>query len=234
MKAMILASGTGSRLMPLTDDVPKCLIDIQGKTVLGIQLKHLETVGVSGIIITTGPFKEKIENYCKNNFPKLNISYVFNEVYDSTNYIYSMYKCKDLIDDDFLLMHGDLVFDVELLQSIMEQKSNAVLMNRDIPLPEKDFKGLLQGNRVIRIGIDVFGENAFFLAPLYKLGYDAFHKWMDKIDEFVNAKNVLCYAEDAFNEINDTILLQPFFYTDSFCMELDTHEDLEVIKHYLS
>lgn len=233
MKAMILASGTGSRLMPLTKETPKNLVDINGKTVLGIQLEQLKATCLSEVIITTGPFKEKVEDYGKRLFPSMDITYVFNELYDSTNYIYSMYKCKDLIDDDFLLMHGDLVFDTELMDGIIKQDSCTVLMNRTIPLPEKDFKGLLKDNLVCKIGVDIFDENAYFLAPLYKLPKEPFLIWMNKIVEFVESGNVTCYAEDAFNVISDTIQLKPFFYTDNFCKELDTFDDLDVIKQHI-
>jgi len=234
MKAMILASGTGSRLSPLTKKAPKCLIDLNGKTVLGLQLEHIQNAGISEVIITTGPFREKIEDFGKKQFPSLHITCVFNERFDSTNYIYSMYKCKDLIDDSFLLMHGDLVFDRELLTGILMQPASAVLMNRSVPLPEKDFKGLLRNNTVVKIGVDVFAENAFFLAPLYKLTCEAFQQWMKKIVEFVDAGKVTCYAENAFNEISDSIPLKPYFYSDNFCMELDTFDDLEIIRGSLS
>lgn len=231
---MILASGTGSRLMPLTNEVPKCLIDINGRSVLGIQLEQLGAAGVGEVILTTGPFKEKIEAFTKKYFPSLHITCVFNELYDTTNYIYSMYKCKELIDDDFLLIHGDLVFDTGLIEGIMRQDSCAVLMNRTIPLPEKDFKGLIKNNLVCKIGVDVFDENAFFLAPLYKLLKKPFLIWMNKICEFVESGRVTCYAEDAFNELSDAIRLKPFFYSDTFCMELDTFDDLEEIRRRIT
>ena len=63
MKAMILASGTGSRLLPLTATAPKCLIDINGKTALGLQLEALQASHITDIIITTGMLGEKIEKY---------------------------------------------------------------------------------------------------------------------------------------------------------------------------
>ncbi len=234
MKAMILASGTGSRLLPLTATAPKCLIDINGKTALGLQLEALQASHITDIIITTGMLGEKIEKYIRKYCSSMHITCIFNERFDTTNYIYSMYKCRSSIDDDFLLMHGDLVFDKELLTGLLSQDTNAVLMNNTIPLPEKDFKGLLVDNCVQKIGVDIFDDNAFFLAPLYKLSQDSFQKWMHKITEFVEAGNVSCYAEDAFNEISDTIALQPCFYKELFCKELDTFADLEEITSALS
>lgn len=233
MKAIILASGTGSRLLPLTENTPKCLIDINGKTVLGLQLNLLQTAGINDVIITTGPFKEKIEDFIARFFPSMNITCVYNERFDSTNYIYSMYKCQAFINDDFLLMHGDLVFNAALLRGLLEQKTNAVLMSRTMPLPQKDFKGLLCDNRVQKISVDIFDEHAYFLAPLYKLSQESFQRWMDKIITFVDSGNISCYAEDAFNLISDTMGLQPYFIKEHFCKELDTFEDLAVIKNAL-
>jgi phosphoenolpyruvate phosphomutase len=233
VKAMILASGTGSRLAPLTSETAKCLIDINGTNVLGLQLKTLDAAGIREIIITTGAFREKVESFVRIKFPALHVNYVHNERFDSTNYIYSMYKCKDLIDDDFLLMHGDLVFDRELLNSIIKQNCSSVLMNRTFPLPQKDFKGLIHNGLVCKIGINIFGRNAFFLAPLYKLLKEHFQIWMSKIIEFIEADKTTCYAEDAFNALDGAIKLHPFYYDNDFCMELDTIEDLEKIRRVL-
>ena len=233
MKALILASGTGSRLSPLTDETTKNLVDIGGCSVLTVQLDMLKECGIKEVIITTGPFREKIEAVANNYSDCMNVTYVYNEKFDSTNYIYSMFKCKSLIDDDILYLHGDLVFDSPLLKRVIATPKSCIVMNSEIPLPEKDFKGRLVNNMIKEIGLDVFGEDAFFVAPLYKLEREDFLIWMEMISEFVEAGDVSCYAENALNKITDKIDLKPLYYSSEFCMELDTHEDLEKIKEYI-
>ena len=87
--------------------------------------------------------------------------------------------------DDFFLLHGDLVFDSRLIIRLLEESlSSLVCMNKNIPLPDKDFKGLLFNGKVIQISVDLFSENAFFIAPLYKIMRNDFAIWMQKIEEF--------------------------------------------------
>lgn len=225
MKAMILASGTGSRLMPYTKDLPKCLVPIGDNTILGMQLSVLSRCNINDIIITTGPFVDTIKGFIDKNFSNLTVNYVHNSLYASTNYIYSMYNCRDQIDDTFILVHGDLLFDASLLEKLIALNHSAVLMNQTVPLPEKDFKGRIIDNSVVKIGIDVFGENAFFLAPLYRLERADFALWMNQIEQFVSSEKIHCYAEDALNEVLDTLVLRPCFYGTEYCQELDTLDD---------
>lgn len=233
MKAMILASGTGSRLGSVINDIPKCLVMIKdNKSILEMQLDHFSHYGIKDIIITTGPYSDKIHTLIYEKYCSLNVQFVYNEKYDSTNYIYSMFNCASLIDDDFILAHGDLVFESGLIEQLLESENSTVCLDRSIPLPEKDFKGIIVDGMVKRIGIDVSGKNIFFLAPLYKLKKHDFMLWMKKIGEFVNAGRVHEYAENAFNEISDQLSLFPLFYDGLFCREIDTPDDLKIVRNY--
>jgi len=235
MKAMILASGIGKRMMPLTKSIPKCLIKLNGKTVLGHELDHILSCGIKKAIITTGHFEEQVKEFMKKNYPNIEVEYAKNEKYAETNYIYSMFMAKDMIDDNILLMHSDMVFDRILLKRLLESEhKNAVLINNKNEPPEKDFKGKIEGGIIKKIGVDVFGENCFFLAPVYKFSKDSFIRWMQEIEKFVKEGKTNVYAENAFNEIPDEIKLNPIYFGDEFCMEIDTLEDLEIAKKHLN
>ncbi len=230
MKAVILASGAATRLRPLTDNVPKCLIEVNGDTILGRMLRGLERNGVKDILITTGHMGDAVREYVKSNFPGLNVEYVHNPMFGDTNYIYSMWLAKDKVtDDDILLLHGDLVFDETLLERAVNVTGSMVLVNKSVPPPEKDFKGLVVDGHVKNVGVNVFGDGAFFLAPMYRLSKEAFKVWMSEINRFVGNGKVKCYAEDAFNNVSHIIKVAPLYYTE-FCMEIDTPEDLEKAK----
>jgi L-glutamine-phosphate cytidylyltransferase len=235
MKAVILNSGIGKRMKPFTDDNPKCLAMLNGITILQHELKNISNLGIKDIIITVGPFEEKIKGFVKNEFPELNVAYVKNPKYMSTNYIYSMWLAKDLIDDDIVLMHGDMVFEKSLLRQLIDSKySNCVLINNKIKPPEKDFKGKIVDNLVKNIGVKVSGENTYFLPPIYKFTKNDFILWLDEIGKFVNGGNVNVYAEEAFNDMQNQIKLNPVYFGDEFCMEIDNFEDLEIAKRYFN
>ena len=228
MKALILASGMGKRLLPLTNDEPKSLMKIGGKTILEYQVDNLLSCNVKNIIITTGHFEDKIKAHMELKYPNLNISYINNPKYSSTNYIYSIWLTKDLIDDDIILIHGDLLFDEKILRNLLnEPHNNYVVVNKTIKPPKKDFKAVIENNRVIKIGTKFTGNNTLFLAPLYKISKNSFLLWLDEIEIYVKKGIVQSYAEDAFNDISDKIYLQPLYYYDEICMEIDTNDDLK-------
>ena len=233
MKALILNSGVARRLKPLTDNLPKCLLKIDGKSILERQIELLLSVGVKKFLITTGPFEGKIIDHLKEKFPELHIDYINNPKFESTNYIYSMWLARNEMDnEDILLLHGDLVFEKSVIQKIVAQNKSSVIVDRTVPLPEKDFKGKIENKKIVKIGIDVFGENAVFLLPLYFWTSHDFNLWMKKIDTFVEKGVTSCYAENAFNEISDIIDLFPLDIADEFCMEVDNFDDLEIARKF--
>ncbi|RJS76290.1 phosphocholine cytidylyltransferase family protein [Methanophagales archaeon] len=235
MKGIILASGIGKRLRPLTYEIPKPLIKIiEDKTILDYQIDNLIGCGIRNIIITTGPFEDKIKMHVKEKYPDLKVSYVNNPKYGTTNYIYSIWLTKDLIDDNIILLHGDLLFEEKLLEKLInERHANCVLVNRNIKPPEKDFKAVIENNRVVKIGVEFYGENAFFSAPLYKFSNSDFLCWLDEVERFIKKGDIKRYAEDAFNKISDKIVLHPLYFDDELCMEIDTMEDLEIARNLI-
>lgn len=230
MKAMILNSGVARRLKPLTNDLPKCLLKVNGRTILERQIEKLIFCNVKKFIITTGPMEEKIKAHVLEIFPSIDIIYINNQKFDSTNYIYSMWLAREEIDDDIILLHGDLIFERSVVQKIVNQQQNSVIVDRAAPLPEKDFKGLIQNGKITKIGIDIFGKDAVFLLPLYFWKHEDFKRWMDEIGKFVKENQTSCYAENAFNVMQNQIDLYPLDINAKFCMEIDTMADLVIAR----
>jgi choline kinase len=231
MKFIIFNSGIGSRLKPLTDETPKCLIKISEKTILEHQIDNSCHIDFDEIIITTGPHEEKIKSFLYKKYPQMDFTFINNPQYDKTNYIYSMWLAREHLDTDLITLHGDLLFDKVLIDRLAKTASfSHVLMNKDVPIPEKDFKGLIQGDRVVKIGVNVFDNNAYFLAPLYKLLKKDVKTLMDEIDYFIQNQRKKEYAEEAFNSISDQIVLKPLLYTKEMCLEIDTLDDLKIAR----
>ena len=235
MKAIILAAGIGSRLMPQTQNIPKALLKVNGKTILDIELANLISSDINDIIIVTGHMHAMMKQYVAEKYPDHGITLVENREFATTNYIYSIWLTRELIDDDIIILHGDMVFEGGLLTKLLDSPTeNAALINNVIEPPEKDFKAIIKDGIIERIGVDCFGENAFFCAPIYRFSMFGFSRWLKEIDSFVVNGNVTCYAEDAFNNIADEIKLGAAYYEKEFCMEIDTPEDLEIAKEYYS
>jgi phosphoenolpyruvate phosphomutase len=233
VKALILASGKGERLYPVTKEIPKPLAEIRNRAILGIQLDNLIGCGIKDVIITTGFFEAKIKEYIEERFPDINVSYVHNPRYNSTNYIYSMWLTKEFIDDDIILLHGDLLFEKKLLERIIDEKGNRVLVNKKIEVPEKDFKAVIVNDRVIKIGIEFIGKNAFACLPMYKFSKSDFLFWLNECEQYIGKREVNIYAENVFNNISDELLLYPLYFNNELCMEIDTKEELEIARNKL-
>ena len=231
MKAIILNSGIGKRMKPFTDKNPKCFAKVNGETLLERQIRILMDYGIKDFIITTGAFESKIKNFMKKTFPKTKTIYVKNPLYESTNYIYSIFLAKDAINGDVILLHGDMIFEKKLFGKLINSRhQDCVLVNNGMKPPEKDFKGRIQGGTIREIGVNVFGKNTFFLAPVYKLSKKNFKMWMDKIEEFVNKGRTNEYTENAFNEISSKIKLYPLYFQKEACIEIDNFDDLKLAE----
>lgn len=234
MKALILNSGRGSRMGDLTNSQPKCMTALSDKeTILSRQLRMLIDQGITDIVITTGYQAEVLKAYVKELNPEANISFVHNERFADTNYIYSMNLAKDQLDDDIILMHGDLVFQEQVLQDVIDSLDSCMVVSSTAPLPQKDFKAVIRVDRITAVGIDFFMD-AMAAQPLYKVKRDDFKIWLDEIGRFCERGETSCYAENAFNEVSDQCCIMALDEEDAVCNEIDTEEDLKAVRQKLS
>jgi len=230
MKALILNSGLGSRMGDITSTHPKCMTEIDSNdTIVSRQLKLLNKVGINKVIMTTGYYDQVLKDYCDSLDLDIDITYVNNPKYRETNYIYSIYCAREYLDDDIVLMHGDLVYTFDILKNIVNSKKSVMTISTTLPLPEKDFKSVINNNKIEKIGINFF-DNAYASQPLYKINREDFKIWLDKIIEYCENNNVKCYAENAFNEVSNICNIYPLDVKDELCNEIDNKEDLENIK----
>lgn len=230
MKALILNSGMGERMGVLTRKYPKCMTEIRkNETILSRQLKLLQHCCITEVIMTTGFFDKVLIDYCNSLGLLINYTFVKNPVYDKTNYIYSIYLAKEYLYDSIILIHGDLVFELGVLQDALKQNNSCMTVSSTIPLPPKDFKAVIKDNLIEKVGVEFF-DNALAAQPLYKLNEVDWKVWLDSIVAYCKAGRVTCYAENAFNEISDRCHIYPVDYTDRLCVEVDTPADLRFVQ----
>ncbi len=131
MQAVILAAGQGTRLRPLTDHCPKCLVEVQGKPMLQYQLEALSEAGLRECIIVVGHRADQVRERFGARFRNLAIRYVENALFDRTNNIYSLWLARHELTDDLLLLEGDLVFEPGLLVDLLDAPyENAAVVDR--------------------------------------------------------------------------------------------------------
>jgi histidinol-phosphate/aromatic aminotransferase/cobyric acid decarboxylase-like protein/choline kinase len=116
MQAMILAAGMGNRLGKYTQNNTKCMLPLNGRTLVERALDAISGANIHHCVIVAGYKKENVVSFLGNRYKDVDIEYVFNDVYDKTNNIYSLYLAKDyLLKDDTLLLESDLIFEDSLV-----------------------------------------------------------------------------------------------------------------------
>ena len=233
MKALILNSGTGSRMGVLASEHPKCMTEISAKeTILSRQLKQIAESGIEEVVMTTGPFDSILVSYCKSLELPITITFVKNPFYKDTNYIYSIYCARECLEDDIVLMHGDLVFENNVFDMVLNSETSCMTVSSTLELPEKDFKAVIQDGHITNVGIEFFNE-ASAAQPLYKLLKRDWKIWLNNIIRYCESNNIKCYAENAFNEVADSCMIYPIDIKDRLCSEVDNPEDLVVVSNKL-
>jgi len=112
MKAMILAAGEGKRLRPLTEQIPKAMLEINGHPIIFYQLKLLRKYGVRDVIINLNYKPEKIESYLENNNFGMNIK--FSHEKELLGTAGGVKKAEYFFDEDFFVIYGDIITDINL------------------------------------------------------------------------------------------------------------------------
>ena len=233
MKALILNSGMGSRMGVLTSEHPKCMTEISAnETILSRQLRLLADAGITNIVMTTGLFDSVLVNYCQSLELPIHYTFVNNPAYKDTNYIYSIFCAREYLDDEIILMHGDLVFEPEVLEKIVSSSVSCMAVSSTLPLPEKDFKAVTKDGIVCKVGIEFFND-AMATQALYHLRKEDWKLWLERIVAFCEAGNTKVYAENALNQLEGAANIHALDIQDLLCAEIDNPEDLAMVSHKL-
>ncbi len=227
MKAVIFNSGVGNRMGDFTKHNHKSMAVLaNGETILARQLRILSACGIREFVITTGPHREQIESVCgQPQFAGLSFAFVQNDRYDQTNYIYSMHLARPYLNDDALVLHGDLVFDRKLIEDVLACPDSLGVVNAAKALPEKDFKARIIDGEVREVSIHIFDADCVAFQPLYKLSAAALQAWSDRVADFIAAGNEKVYADNALNEILADLHVKAFSYDGYYIDEIDNLED---------
>lgn len=149
MTAVILAAGMASRLRPLTDHCPKCLLKVGGKTLLQRTVDNIIANGINRLAVVTGYRAEMIEGFLKDNYPQLDITFIHNADYQTTNNIYSLWLSRPQVDGKpFLLLDSDILFDGKIITSLMQEQGPALALNNH-PLGNEEIKVIVNSQCMV-------------------------------------------------------------------------------------
>jgi choline kinase len=143
LKFVVLVAGVGSRLRPLTEDRPKCLVEVNGKSILERLLDQADRTGLfDEAILITGYRADAVEQFVKEWLKdhSMPVRLVHNDNYDETNNGYSLWCARHLLNDSFLLSDGDLVLDDEIIRMVAESPISALAVDQSSKLDEEAMK----------------------------------------------------------------------------------------------
>lgn len=240
MQGIILAAGKGKRLGKYTEDIPKVLVDVNGTPLLLNALQRLYEQGVNEVIIVVGYMKEKIVHACGNEYHGMKITYVVNEQYETTNNVVSFYLATKYIQEDAILVEGDLLFGSNLLPRLLEKKHecnilvskyNPDTMDGTVILAEGEKAKLLLVNRMQ--GADFDYSNVWKTVNVYMFGKEFLEKKLaPAVALYVNTGNLNSYYELVIGSLiyygDSDISIVPISEEEWF--EIDDEQDLLIAK----
>jgi len=230
VKGVILAAGTASRLRPLTDALPKCLLPIGTGTLLGRTLDNLETAGLRDVVIVTGYLEDKIKAHVRERHPRIRPTFITNSVYASTNNIYSLWLVREeIVRAGMLLLDSDILFDSGILEILLRSGfPDCLALKSGIPLGEEEIKVQADAEgRVRKIGKNVPPA----LAAGESIGIELFSPDLSDalfkaIGRRVAAGDVNTFYESAFQDvIDDGAAIRAVDIGGRLAVEIDTIDD---------
>ncbi|EHM47924.1 HAD-IIA family hydrolase [Hafnia alvei] len=231
MIGIILAAGVGSRLRPMTNDKPKCLVTVAGKPILEYQLNAYRKAGIKDIYIVVGYEGEKIRNYCKH-IRDINITIIENEIYEDTNNMYSLYLVKEYAaGKNFILNNADLAIDDSLVKNMVKSdKSDLVAVDVGLFNDESMKVSLNEDGYINDISKSV-GEDSSFGCSIdfYKFSEESSSVFFGEIERIVNKENnKKDWTEIAMQRLFKSQFLKflPFDIKHSPWVEIDNYDDL--------
>lgn len=154
VKAIILSAGQGRRLLPLTSQSPKCLLPIQGKTLIEWQIDELARCGIDEITVVVGYGADQVEQRLIERYGPQPIRTLYNPFFTVSDNLASCWMARTEMTEDFLLLNGDTLFESAVVRHLLESSTQAVTLARDHKpaYDADDMKVSLNDDRLIRIG----------------------------------------------------------------------------------
>lgn len=259
MQAVILAAGRGNRLRPITDKIPKSLVEINGIPFIINDLEALAKYKeIKEVIIVVGYKKELIKERIGNEYKGLKIKYVENDDWDKTNNIYSLWLARDLIKEDFILMEGDIFFEHDILNYVFKNRDKNIaflskyyydMSGTVVEIDEKGSKvasGTLvevEGSRIKRLipsseqGADFDYSNKYKTVNIYYFTYDFYKNYFKpNLDLYIKTHGVKSYYEIILGVLIylHTPNIYGYVIDRRKWYEVDTENDLEMANYLFS
>lgn len=232
MKALILAAGLGTRLRPITDKVPKCMVPVNGITIIQKQIGNLLNNGINDIYVVVGYKSDILKTHIESLGYGSCVKVIQNIDYKTTNNMYSLFLGeKYLNNESFILMNADVFFNEDIINSLLNcNKGNLVVCERGKYLDES-MKITLCDNKITSISKKNSKELSYGTSiDVYKISDDASIQLFKIIKYYLfELKDINSWSEVALNDLFKIREFYPLEINSSW-VEIDNHEDLALAE----
>lgn len=238
MQALMLAAGMGRRLGKFTDNQTKCMVKVGGKTLLEYTVDALKLAGITRFIMVIGYEADRLMGFIRNNIKGIEIEFVVNKDYASTNNIYSLYLAREyLTKDDTILVESDLIFETNLIRDIAQcPDENVVAVAKYEHWMDGTVTVLDAGNRIV----DFIEKKDFRFTQtgeyyktvnIYKFSKDFFeNQYIPFLEAYLKAYGTNQYYESVLKALAHLAHanLKAFKMDDRIWYEIDDAQDLDI------
>lgn len=228
--ALLLAAGTGTRLQPLTHDAPKCLTEINGVPILERLIHNLRSQGVVRLVVVIGHLGDQIKAFLQQHAAGMQIDYVDNPVYQTTNNIYSLWLAREQIrNSPFLLVESDLVFESSMLDELLTP--DKIALSNILPWMNGTTAELDSTRRVTAFhkGDEVTDDvPQYKTVNIYSLSSQSWKIVEERLRLYVDSERLGDYYEAVFTELvaEGLLIFDAVFFEENRWYEIDTPADL--------
>lgn len=227
--ALLLAAGKGTRLFPLTQNSPKCLTLVNEMSILERLVNCLEQQGFKRLVIVTGYQENCIREFLGTKNSGIAIEYIFSPLYNTTNNIYSLWMARDIINEPFMLIESDLVFDKSLLADMRYPNKIAVALKKTwmdgttVTINKAQFV-----NKFQKGSTEDYTDTRYKTVNIYSFSLLQWHAVVEKLDEYIETGLVNNYYETVFAEMvaDGSLSFQAVSFDKKPWYEIDTIADL--------
>lgn len=227
MRAFILAAGIGSRLRPITDKVPKCMVKVGNEEIIKRQLFSLVNAGITDIYVCTGYKNEILKEFISKEYDF--VKFIHNENYLSTNNMYSMWLSKEFsYNEDVIVMNADVFVDPGYIKMLVDSKIENCIPVQKGRYEEESMKIVFDGNKITEISKQIKPEEAYGTSiDIYKFSKKFTIKWFEVMEDIIfNKKEENKWNEVAINEMFKYETVLPLEIGNMW-YEIDNYDDLE-------
>jgi len=227
--ALLLAAGTGSRLYPLTQNMPKCLTMVNGIPILERLVTCLNQQGFKRLVVVTGHLEHCIREFLGTQAGGITVEYIFSPRYETTNNIYSLWMARKHIREPFLLLESDLVFDGSLLDNM--RYPDRIAVARMQPWMNGTTVTVNQRNQVKAFQNDAAGhpnEICHKTVNIYNFSRASWYDIAERLDQYISTDRVHGYYETVLAAMvaDGSLTLQAVSFDSKPWYEIDTIADL--------